>query len=251
MDELLASRTKLRSRATRLCNDFKSYREGDRKAIDSDQLALKLHHLEKLQNEVRGIQVQLDKMGQADDTNHVQNMEDEVFLGSRLLARLEKAEEAQDKAEHQMPTAYTELKTALSLKIPTFQGDVMKWAEFWELFVIAVHNNPKFAEVQKFVVLKSHLDGVALKSIEGIPFTGDGYNQAVETLEERFDLPDVRRETLLRELLHMPSVIHNDLKAMRAFIDHLTAHTRALGNPWSLHRELVRPAAACRKGQGS
>ena len=39
-----------------------------RKAIDSDQLALKLHHLEKLQNEVRGIQVQLDKMGQADDT---------------------------------------------------------------------------------------------------------------------------------------------------------------------------------------
>ena len=228
MDELLASRTKLRSRATRLCNEFKSYREGDRKAIDSDQLALKLHHLEKLQNEIRGIQVQLDKMGQADDTNHVQNMEDEVFLGSRLLARLEKAEEARDKAEYQMPTAYTELKTALSLKIPTFQGDVMKWAEFWELFVIAVHKNPKFANVQKFVVLRSHLDGVALRAIQGIPVTGDGYTQAVEILAERFDFPDVRRETLLRELFNMPSVLHNDLKAMRAFIDHLAAHTRAL-----------------------
>ena len=228
MDELLANRTKIRSKATKLCNEFKSYREGDRKAIDSDQLALKLHHLEKLQNEIRGIQVQLDKMGQADDTNHVQNLEEEVFLGSRLLARLEKAEEAQDKAEHQMPTAYTELKTALSLEIPTFQGDVMKWAEFWELFVFAVHKNPKFANVQKFVVLRSHLAGVALRAIQGIPVTGTGYTQAVEILAERFDLPDVRKETLLRELLNMPSVLHNDLKAMRAFIDHLVAHTRAL-----------------------
>ena len=106
----------------------------------------------------------------------------------------------------------------------------MKWAEFWELYVIAVHDNPKFAKVQKFVVLKSHLAGVALKAIQGIPVTGDGYTQAVEILKDRFDLPDVRKETLLRELLNMPSVRHNDLKAMRSLIDHLSAHTRALSS---------------------
>ena len=228
MDELLASRTKLRSKATKLCNDLRSYREGDRKALDPDQLALKLHHLKKLQSEMQGIQVQLDKMGQADDTNHLQNTEDEVFLGSRLLTRLERAEEAEGKAECHIPTAYTELKTALSLKIPTFQGDVMKWAEFWELFVIAVHDNPKFAKVQKFVVLKSHLAGSALKSIQGIPVTADGYTQAVEALKERFDLDDLRRETMLKDLLNMPSVRPNDLKGMRNLIDHLSSHTRAL-----------------------
>ena len=75
-------------------------------------------------------------------------MEDEIFLGSRLLKRLERDEQAQVKAESQNPTAYTELKTALSLKIPTFQGEVMKWAEFWELYAIAVHNNPTFANVR-------------------------------------------------------------------------------------------------------
>ena len=229
MDELLASRTKLRSRATKLCSDLRSYREGDRKALDPDQLALKLHHLKKLQSEMQGIQVELDSMGKADDTSHFQITEDEVFLGNRLLTRLERAEEAEDKVEHQIPTAYTELKTALALKIPTFQGDIMKWAEFWELFVVAVHNNPKFAKVQKFVVLKSHLTGIALKSIQGIPVTGDGYTQAVEALRERFELDDVRRETLLKDLLNMPSVRHNDLKAMRSLIDHLSAHTRALG----------------------
>ena len=230
MDDLLTIRTRLRSKATKLCNDLRSYREGDRKAVDPDQLALKLHHVEKLQNELQDVQTELDKLGQADDSSHSQTMEDELFLGSRLLKRLERDDQARDKAESHIPTAYTELKTALSLKIPTFQGDVMKWAEFWELYVIAIHDNPKFAMVQKFVVLKSHLAGVALKAIQGIPVTGDGYTQAVEILKDRFDLPDVRKETLLRELLSMPSVRHNDIKAMRSLIDHLSAHTRALSS---------------------
>ena len=104
----------------------------------------------------------------------------------------------------------------------------MKWSEFWELFVISVHDNPRFANAQKFVVLKSHLAGAALRSIQGIPVTGDGYAQAVAALKERFQQDDVRRETLMKELLNLPSVRHNDLKAVRSMIDHLSAHTRAL-----------------------
>ena len=79
--------------------------------MDPDQLALKLHHVEKLQNELQGVQTQLDKLGQADDSSHSQIMEDELFLGSRLLKRLERDDQARDKAESHVPTAYTELKT--------------------------------------------------------------------------------------------------------------------------------------------
>ena len=61
MGDLLTTRTRLCSNATKLCNDLRSYREGDRKALDPDQLALKLHHVEKLQVELQGIQDQLDK----------------------------------------------------------------------------------------------------------------------------------------------------------------------------------------------
>ena len=96
MEELLATRTKLRSKATKLCNDLRSYREGDRTVLDQDQLALKLHHAGKLQTELQGTQVQLDKMGHSDDTNHLQTIEGEVFI--RLLARLERAEENREKA---------------------------------------------------------------------------------------------------------------------------------------------------------
>ena len=229
MDELLSTRTKLRSKSTKLCNELRSYREGDRKHLDPDLLALKLHHVQKVQSELHSTQAELDKLGQADDTGHMQTMEDEVFLGSRLLTRLERAEEAKEKAEPPTASGNTDIKSSISVKIPTFHGDVMKWSEFWELFEISVHNNPGFADVQRFVVLKSHLAGVALKCVQGIPVSGGGYAEAVSALKERFDRDDIRRENLMKDMLSMPAVRQNDLKAMRSLIDHLMTHTRALG----------------------
>ena len=174
------------------------------------------------------MQAQLDKLGQSDDSNHLQTLEDEIFLGSRLLARLERAQDAPPRSEAPSHAGSQELKKLLKINIPTFHGDVMKWTEFWELFAISVHNNPAFANVQKFVVLKSHLAGTAQRCLQGIPVTEDGYVEALAILKERFDLNDVRREQLLKDLLNMPPVRHNDLKAIRSFIDHLAAHTRAL-----------------------
>ena len=54
--------------------------------------------------------------------------------------------------------------------------------------------------------------------------------RAVEALKERFERDDVCRETLMKELLNMPSVRSNDLKALRSLTDHITAHTRALNS---------------------
>ena len=50
---------------------------------DQDQFALKLHHGEKLLNEMQVVQLQLDKLGQLDESNDVQLLEDELFLGSK------------------------------------------------------------------------------------------------------------------------------------------------------------------------
>ena len=230
MDELVATRTRLRTKATKLCNDLKAYRQQEPKSLDQDQLALKVHHVQRLLHELQTIQTQLDKTGQADESNHIQMMEDEVFLGSRVLARLEKAEEAKGKAESKSSSAKADLTSSLSVKIPVFHGDVMKWSEFWELFLISVHENSNFADVQKFVALKSHLAGSALRVIQGIPVSGNGYTEAVEALKERFERDDVCRETLMKELLNMPSVRSNDLKALRSLTDHITAHTRALNS---------------------
>ena len=99
MDALVAARTKLCSKATRLCNDLRSYRDGDAKLLDQDQLALKIHNVEKLRKELEGVQIQLDKFEQLDDSTHMQTMEDELFLASRVLSRLEKADETRPSRE--------------------------------------------------------------------------------------------------------------------------------------------------------
>ena len=67
MDEMISMMTKLRSKATKLCNDLRAYRQGDSKLLDQDQLALKMHHVEKVGRELRDVQIQLDKEGRSDD----------------------------------------------------------------------------------------------------------------------------------------------------------------------------------------
>ena len=232
MDEMISMRTKLRSKATKLGNDLRAYRQGDSKLMDQDQLALKIHHIEKIGSELRDVQIQLDKEGRSDDSDHIQTVEDEVFLSSRLLARLEKAAEARgrEKDDKRGPTLNMDMKSSLTIKFPTFYGDVMKWSEFWELYTASVHDNPKVVDVQKFVILKSHLAGVALRAIQSIPVSADGYAEAIAVLKERFELKDVCRERLMKDLMNLQSVRSNDLQAMRSLIDHLTAHTRALNS---------------------
>lgn len=240
MDDLIATRTKLRAKATKLCNEFQAYRKIDRASIDSDQLALKLQHLKKVQGELQDVQVQLAKHGQTEESTHLQTVEDEVFLGTRVLGRLEEAE----KAQVQGSTWNAELKSSVTVKIPVFHGDEMKWPEFWELFALSVHDNPSYANVQKFVVLKSHLAGAALRTIQGIPVTSDAYGQAITVLKDRFERDEERKEALMKELLNMPAVRGGDLKGMRSLIDHLSSHTRALetlGVPSSSFSSLLLP----------
>ena len=91
-----------------------------------------MHHVEKVGRELHDVQIQLDKEGRSDDSDHMQTGEDEIFLSSRLLARLEKAAEAKgrEKDETRSPTVNMDLRSSLSVKFPTFDGDVMRWSEF-------------------------------------------------------------------------------------------------------------------------
>ena len=54
-------RTRLRTKATKLSNDLRTYRQGDPKSLDQDQLALKIHHVDQTREELQNLQAQLDK----------------------------------------------------------------------------------------------------------------------------------------------------------------------------------------------
>ena len=233
MDELLKVRTRLRAKATKLSNDLKDYRQRDQATLDQDDLAFKIHVLKELLSDLESCQSKLDGLdkGAADETNHVDVMKEEIFKASRLLSRLEedsKASRSRSTEAAAQPVNH-DMKVPLSVKVPVFKGDLMEWPEFWELFSISVHNNSSYANIQKFVLLKSHLAGSAKQAIEGIPVSGDGYSAAVDILRERFEQNDVRRDNLMKKLLNLPPVSNgNDIKSLRSMVDHLAAHTRAL-----------------------
>ena len=63
MEEELKLRTRLRGKATRLSNDLKEYRSSSK--VDQDDLAYKIHVLEKVKADLRDVQVTCSREGQS------------------------------------------------------------------------------------------------------------------------------------------------------------------------------------------
>ncbi|XP_043242087.1 uncharacterized protein LOC122391851 isoform X2 [Amphibalanus amphitrite] len=155
----------------------------------------------------------------------MQDMLDQVFKAKRVLVRLERSSETSVPA----PNVCIGRKFQLDLKLPKFNGDVESWPEFWNLFCVSVNDNAAYSPVEKLVHLKAHLTGQAEVALQGFPVTDQGYYRAVETLKERFDRPDLRRQVLMQRLMST-SPVHNDadLVRLRRMVDKLVSEVRAL-----------------------
>ena len=77
----------------------------------------------------------------------------------------------------------------LSCKISAFGGDILKWAEFHDMFRSTVHNHKGLSDVEKLTYLREHLSGVALDAISGLQIDDANYSVALQLLCERFGDP--------------------------------------------------------------
>ena len=84
------------------------------------------------------------------------------------------------------PPFCTSTKNKLESCVPTFKGNILVWLEFGDLFTVAVHDNPQYSQVEKFVYLKGHLDGEAAKCLQGLSTTNNNYEVAVNILKQQF-----------------------------------------------------------------
>ena len=76
------------------------------------------------------------------------------------------------------------------ISIPTFNGEVSKWTEFWNQYSETVHDVASLSDRRKIVYLQQALkDGKAAIMIEAMNKSGDQYEDAIEILKERFDRP--------------------------------------------------------------
>ena len=86
------------------------------------------------------------------------------------------------------------------LEIPTFDGDRLQWAEFWNLFQITVVQNTPLSDIEKFCHLKSILTGEAKDDISGILISQENYGVSKTLLEDRFNNAEVVQHRHIMEV---------------------------------------------------
>ncbi|KAL9954332.1 hypothetical protein ACROYT_G041854 [Oculina patagonica] len=114
------------------------------------------------------------------------------------------------------------------IELPKFNGDVLKFQNFWDQFEAAVHDNDDLPNVQKFTYLRSVLTGNALQSIEGFEVTGANYQPAVECLKHRYGRKRVVISSLVKSVIKMDAKSVVTASSLRDLYDTLKNRTRAL-----------------------
>lgn len=72
------------------------------------------------------------------------------------------------------------------LDVPTFSGNILQWRNFWEQFVISVHNRTALSNSEKLVYLQQALKGgSARNAVEGLSQSGENYEEAIKCLTDR------------------------------------------------------------------
>ena len=83
------------------------------------------------------------------------------------------------------------IRSVPGIKLPKyallkFEGNIMKWQEFWDSYEASIHKNSALQEVDKFNYLKVQLEGEARDVIAGLDITNANYDVAVKMLKERY-----------------------------------------------------------------
>lgn len=113
------------------------------------------------------------------------------------------------------------------LNIASFDGNKLKWQEFWDTFSCTVHTNEKISDIEKFSYLQSKLTGKAKEAIAGLELSNTNYSVAILILKERFgntqEVVDLHYHALIN--LNAPN---NTTANLRIFLDAVEKHLRSL-----------------------
>ncbi|UYV71685.1 hypothetical protein LAZ67_9000041 [Cordylochernes scorpioides] len=87
-------------------------------------------------------------------------------------------------SDKQLPESNVNLP---KINLPIFNGDSANWLSFREIFNSTINSNQTLTEIQKFQYLNASVKGPAEKLIRGFPISDKNYQQAWDTLCNRFN----------------------------------------------------------------
>ena len=103
-----------------------------------------------------------------------------------------------------------------------FDGDMLKWNNFWESFDINVNCQTGLSDKQKLDYLHQVLQGPAYDKIKGLGYEGNKYNEAITILKKFYGNASFQEKAHWQSLKMLPCVKDN-LSNLEKFIDDVRA----------------------------
>ena len=133
------------------------------------------------------------------------------------------------RASRRQPEVYPTRPKLPDIQLPKFDGNPMKWLNFWDYFHTVIHENPGIPVIDKFHYLISLSEGKAKMAVEYLPRHEDMYLKALDILERRFGGRKLRHQALYQRLRSLPPVGEKvSLRFVVEEVDHVIQQTRNL-----------------------
>lgn len=114
------------------------------------------------------------------------------------------------------------------IKLPIFGGDYLKWIEFKDTFDALIHDNKSLTDIQKYHYLRASLTNEALKIIQSLDFSAQNYNNAWQTLCDRFSNSRMLVNNHMKALFDLDNLNKESATGLRNLIDNVKKHLCAL-----------------------
>ena len=104
-----------------------------------------------------------------------------------------------------------------TLELPTFNGEVMKWATFWTAFSTQVGNREEISESDKLIYLRKAIKHQPTQDLLEAPREEeDSYTEVVKELKRRFDLPKEVHKNLVQRIMQLSPIkeTQDDIKRL-------------------------------------
>ena len=127
----------------------------------------------------------------------ITTLDKEIFDLSLIIKQLLYNPEVS--AETTLPAHEAKRDRLPKLDVPTFNGELLHWQTFWERFCITIHERSDISATEKLVYLRHAIkDGIAKSTIEGLSYSCEHYNKAVECLKSRYIQPSSSHSLSIR-----------------------------------------------------
>ena len=109
------------------------------------------------------------------------------------------------------------VKSIPRLTLPTFRGSAHEWPRWIGLFKALVHDQPSLSDSERMAHLQNAVEGPAAQAINGMLFNGELYEEALNTLQERFGREEDIIQAHLRKIFTSTPPALTDLAEMEQF----------------------------------